>query len=859
MGAPRRAGRRRRRPHRRVRLRRRLSGLHRARGSSRTSTPGRSPCASSAELGPRQPRRRAGRGRGRRRGDRRAERLAATALARRLERFRDGGPGPVRRGDPLPRPAPRPARLAERLAAAIDGEVVATSGGIVVRVRGAGAIPLPVDRERLAALPGPAAGRTCRSSASTPRRPASRRRPGPSRSSSASAGGRATGSARSSCCCPTTPTSAALLDALGRAHPGRRLARHVQRPRLRLAAARRRATGWPAGRPPVHAGHLDLLPIVRRLFRHRMADARLRTVEAELLGLHRHRRRRRLGDPGRYLEFLRGGPADGRSPTVVRHNDEDVRSLARLLALARAGYADAGRRAGRARRATSPGWPARSPRAAPLDEALACLDAALDRTARRRPSRAVRARRRRAGCDRGRTRTVPWWSPRGRPDFGGRPPQAAIRPSDARGRPRSTRRGRAERIAVGPRPPAPPARSPRGGRRGLGGLARGPGRVAIVAWIELAKLREHRLARPPGALRGARRAGPRAIDRRRASACPSRRWRRTSSPARGAPAATSGRAARRRRVTPLSRPATSGTRGSAPRRPVAADPVEIGIERAGHRPTIAGQRVEVVGVVAMGRANGWYPSVTMTTSPSRTAQIASRGIGPPAGRRAGSPMPPAVGTGSGRPPRGRPRRACRRRRACAAASSTSCRTGVSTSTTSSRSAGNSGRDDVVDLAGRVAGATDLDADVLGSDDDRPGARHRRGRAAPGDRDRRRGAGPRSTGAPSVQGQVERRRQGVERRSAAVEHCRAPPLGLDDVAAGREHDGGLVARPAIAIAPPPTRARSRTRGSASRPARVDRHPAAASGRSRSLRWQVVRAARVGGSSASVTRGRRRGSG
>ena len=38
---------------------------------------------------------------------------------------------------------------------------------------------------------------------------------------------------------------------------------------------------------PVHAGHLDLLPVVRRLFRHRMADARLRTAEAELLGLHR--------------------------------------------------------------------------------------------------------------------------------------------------------------------------------------------------------------------------------------------------------------------------------------------------------------------------------------------------------------------------------------------------------------------------------------------------------------------------------------------------------------------------------------------------------------------------------------------
>ena len=50
--------------------------------------------------------------------------------------------------------------------------------------------------------------------------------------------------------------------------------------------------------------------IVRRLFRHRMANARLRTAEADLLGLHR------VGDiegweiPGRYLQFLRGGSAE---------------------------------------------------------------------------------------------------------------------------------------------------------------------------------------------------------------------------------------------------------------------------------------------------------------------------------------------------------------------------------------------------------------------------------------------------------------------------------------------------------------------------------------------------------------------
>ena len=42
------------------------------------------------------------------------------------------------------------------------------------------------------------------------------------------------------------------------------------------------------GGPPPHAGHLDLLPFVRRVFRHRMPDARLRSVESKLLGLDRH-------------------------------------------------------------------------------------------------------------------------------------------------------------------------------------------------------------------------------------------------------------------------------------------------------------------------------------------------------------------------------------------------------------------------------------------------------------------------------------------------------------------------------------------------------------------------------------------
>jgi hypothetical protein len=94
---------------------------------------------------------------------------------------------------------------------------------------------------------------------------------------------------------------------------------------------------------PVHAGMLDLLPHVRRLFRHRLGDARLVTVERELLGV------RRDGDvggweiPERYLAFVHGGSAAPLAP-VVTHNAEDVRSLGRLLVHLDRRYADPDRR-----------------------------------------------------------------------------------------------------------------------------------------------------------------------------------------------------------------------------------------------------------------------------------------------------------------------------------------------------------------------------------------------------------------------------------------------------------------------------------------------------------------------------------
>jgi len=81
---------------------------------------------------------------------------------------------------------------------------------------------------------------------------------------------------------------------------------------------------WPA------TPHLDLLPLVRKLFRHRMTRCSLRRAEEELLG------QPRLDDvpgseaPERYRAFLRDGKADPIAP-VLRHNQLDLLSLCRLI------------------------------------------------------------------------------------------------------------------------------------------------------------------------------------------------------------------------------------------------------------------------------------------------------------------------------------------------------------------------------------------------------------------------------------------------------------------------------------------------------------------------------------------------
>lgn len=425
-----------------------------------------------------------------------------TRLARRLARFRTANAGPGTVADPLPY-RPSPSRdLARRLADAVDGEVVDAESGVHVRVERP-SVDLPIDRRRLAALPGqPPAERpmVCLDTETT---------------GLATAAGtvafliglgwwEGTLFRQIQLLLPDHGEEGVLLDEVGR---------HIPRDAW-LVSYNGRGFDWPllvtrfrmARRPePPHDGHLDLLPIVRRLFRHRMDDARLATVERMLLGVVRHDDVDGWEIPGRYLGFLRGGPAQPLA-AVVRHNDEDVRSLGRLLVHIERGLGDPSTRA-RAPRGDLAGLARAFRRERRFEEAIDCLDAALVAG----PSvDAVHA-----------TPPVvdePWWSPRRHADFGGPPRPRAVAADpyrrEAFGRPWDEGRIAVDRAHL----------LRRLGRTGEAleawdALACGPGRIAIVAAIEAAKLREHRLGDPSGALASVDR-GIALAARRRALAMP---------------------------------------------------------------------------------------------------------------------------------------------------------------------------------------------------------------------------------------------------------------------------------------------------------------------------------------------------
>jgi hypothetical protein len=229
----------------------------------------------------------------------------------------------------------------------------------------------------------------------------------------------------------------------------------------------------------------------------------------------------RVGDvegwqiPGRYLEFLRGGPAEALAE-VARHNDQDVRSLGWLLAHIETRLGDPA-----ARSAAPPGDLAGLARAFTrerrLPEALGCLEAAADRPAEMEapagPSVPTPAALPSPVAARETGEDAPWWSPRRPADFGGRPTRVSRSPFGP-GRAPVAVAWTTERIAVDRAHLLRRLERYEEAVEAWSALAAGPGRAAIVAAIELAKIHEHRRHDQPAALAAANR-GLGAIERRR--------------------------------------------------------------------------------------------------------------------------------------------------------------------------------------------------------------------------------------------------------------------------------------------------------------------------------------------------------
>ena len=95
-------------------------------------------------------------------------------------------------------------------------------------------------------------------------------------------------------------------------------------PLLQTRLVLRRAV-WPS--PP----HLDLLALARRIFRPRLPDCALQTIEQSVLDLHRADDLPGSLIPSRYFAWLRQGDPRSLEP-VFLHNQQDVLSMALLLA-----------------------------------------------------------------------------------------------------------------------------------------------------------------------------------------------------------------------------------------------------------------------------------------------------------------------------------------------------------------------------------------------------------------------------------------------------------------------------------------------------------------------------------------------
>jgi uncharacterized protein YprB with RNaseH-like and TPR domain len=134
-------------------------------------------------------------------------------------------------------------------------------------------------------------------------------------------------------------------------------------------------------RPPVYGEHLDLLPLARALWKHRLPDARLASVESGICGVHREHDLPGALVPSRYLDYLRSGHG-GLLLDVLEHNRQDVVSMAlvlRVLALDLAPVARTGRSSAAVHPGDLGGLGRAYARKRRHEEALACYDAAMER------------------------------------------------------------------------------------------------------------------------------------------------------------------------------------------------------------------------------------------------------------------------------------------------------------------------------------------------------------------------------------------------------------------------------------------------------------------------------------------------
>jgi uncharacterized protein len=134
-------------------------------------------------------------------------------------------------------------------------------------------------------------------------------------------------------------------------------------------------------KPPVYAEHLDLLPLARALWKHRLPDARLASVEAGVCGIRRDHDLAGSLVPGRYLDYLRHGRGT-LLRDVLEHNRQDIVSMAQVLRVLSLELAPVGA-TGRSLASVHPGDLGGLGRAYARkkrhEEALACFDAAMER------------------------------------------------------------------------------------------------------------------------------------------------------------------------------------------------------------------------------------------------------------------------------------------------------------------------------------------------------------------------------------------------------------------------------------------------------------------------------------------------